>query len=456
MNAAIDEIPEELLAPSELLPPDPGNHGVFYDRYSGSFWIPDGEGSWTKVNETGASRYLRIEHRIPRLRDEARISPLERTLLDIQRRFHVGYAGALAGYSAGLIKQNGENILVTAPPTFIEPIEGEFLVIEKFLDGLLGDQRIYFDCWLRIAVEALRKKEFRPGQALVLAGPKDCGKSVAQNQIITPSLGGRMAKPYLFMSGATSFNSNLFEAEHLMVEDDIASCDIRSRRSFGNYIKQFAANEQVQHHAKNKQAMTLKPFWRMSISCNEEPENLMILPPIDDSLADKMIILRAYRSPMPMPTETPEERNAFQARIRSELPAYLDYILKREIPQKLRAPRYGVVSFQNPEILRAMNDIAPEFQLLELIDELFKERKVPWEGKAVNLESDLESCAETATQARKLLYASNTCGIYLGRLADKRPDRVIARGASGSHSYTILFPPNAHLPPKEPMTYLRN
>jgi hypothetical protein len=78
--------------------------------------------------------------------------------------------------------------------------------------------------------------------------------------MISPLLGGRMAKPYQFMSGATPFNGNLFEAEHLMVEDDIASSDIRSRRSFGNYIKQFSANEEVQHHAKGKQAMTLKPF----------------------------------------------------------------------------------------------------------------------------------------------------------------------------------------------------
>ena len=53
--------------------------------------------------------------------------------------------------------------------------------------------------------------------------------------------------------------------------------------------------------------MTLKPFWRMSISCNEEPENLMILTPMDDSLADKMIILKAYRNPMPMPQSTRAE-----------------------------------------------------------------------------------------------------------------------------------------------------
>jgi Family of unknown function (DUF5906) len=402
---------------------------------------------WTKVNETGASRYLKIEHGIPRQKDETGASPMERTLLTIQRRLHVGYAGKLAGYSAGLIEQNGERILVTGSPHLIEPEAGEFPAIAQFLDGLFQDQRIYVDCWLKIAVEALRKGQIRPGQALVLAGPKDCGKSVFQNQIITPLLGGRMAKPYQFMSGATSFNSNLFEAEHLMVEDDIASHDIRSRRSFGNYIKQFAANEEVQHHAKNKQAMTLKPYWRMSISCNEEPENLMILPPMDDSLTDKMIILKAYRKPMPMPTETPEQRSAFQAKVRRELPAYLHHLLNLEIPEELRAPRYGVVAYQNPEILKAMNEIAPQFQLLELIDVPFSERKEPWTGKASKLESILLLDLEVSAQARKLLYHTNTCGMYLSWLAEKRPDRVSADSTiNGYKQYTIRFPHNTHLP----------
>jgi hypothetical protein len=73
-------------------------------------------------------------------------------------------------------------------------------------------------------------------------------------------------------------------------------------------LKQFTANEGVQHHAKNRQAMTLKPFWRVSISCNGEPESLMILPPIDESLSDKVIIFQAKKKPMPMPTQTDEIR----------------------------------------------------------------------------------------------------------------------------------------------------
>jgi hypothetical protein len=177
MNAAAEELVGQLVAPAELLPPGPEEYGVYYERHSGSYWIPDGGGLWTRVNETGASRYLKIEHGISRKRDDnTGASPMERTLLAIQRQLHVGYAGKLAGYSAGLFEQNGDRILVTASPHLISPAPGEFPTIAQFLDGLFEDQCIYAECWLRIAVEALRKAQIRPGQALVLAGPKDCKK----------------------------------------------------------------------------------------------------------------------------------------------------------------------------------------------------------------------------------------------------------------------------------------
>jgi hypothetical protein len=74
----------------------------------------------------------------------------------------------------------------------------------------------------------------------------------------------------------------------------------------------------------------------------------MILPPIDESLSDKVIILQAKNKPMPMPTKTNEERSAFQATLRAELPAYLGYLLKMEIPKQIQGSRYGVETYQNP------------------------------------------------------------------------------------------------------------
>jgi hypothetical protein len=125
--------------------------------------------------------------------------------------------------------------------------------VGTYLDSLLFDsrydQRQYVYAWVKIAYEALRKGLWRGGPAMALAGPRGCGKSLLQN-LFTEILGGRSAKPYRYMSGGTQFNADLFGPEHLMIEDEHSSTDIRSRRAFGSNIKQFTSNHTQSCHGK--------------------------------------------------------------------------------------------------------------------------------------------------------------------------------------------------------------
>jgi hypothetical protein len=266
-----------------------------------------------------------------------------------------------------------------------------------------------------------------------MAGPHDCGKSLLQN-IITLLLGGRMAKPYQFMMGGTPFNYDLFAAEHLMIEDEAASTDIRARRHFGANLKNVTVSEVQRCHAKNRNPVSLTPFWRLTISVNNEPENLMVLPPIEDSIEDKLILLKAHKKPMPARTGTIPERNAFWGSLVAELPAFVDFLLKWEIPIELRSERFGITHFHHPELLRAIDDLAPENRLLTLIDtELFKEGNARhWEGSAMELEKLLtDRDASTSYTARQLFSFNTACGVYLGRLAKKAPTRVSERRGHG-------------------------
>jgi hypothetical protein len=439
LEAALDAIDEEANRTVEA------DYRLYFDRNTGTYYVPDAQGRWFKGSEKVAQRHLKIKHNVSTFRERGvPHTDMEDVLWRINQICQVGYGGKLAGYRPGVYEQHGETILVTDGPKLIEPKEGDFAVISEFLTALLGEeQRRYFDCWLKVAVEALRNQRFRPGQAFVVAGPKDCGKSVLQNLIITQALGGRAAKPYQFMSGATPFNSNLFEAEHLMVEDEVASSDIRSRRNFGAHLKQFTANEAVQHHAKGRPAMTLNPFWRVSVSLNDEPENLAIIPPIDDSLSDKIILCKVFRRELPMPTRTDEERTAFRARVGQDMHGYLHYLLNMKIPPDLIHPRYGVKSYLNEELLGSLNEIAPEFRLLDLIDYCFAEafRKGPIKRTSTEWENDLRNpdfCLRD--QINKLLYASNTCGTYLTRLEEKVPHRVSSIKSNGTKKYMIQPP----------------
>jgi hypothetical protein len=318
-------------------------------------------------------------------------------------------------------------------------------MLNRFLEILLVDgaydQRPCVYAWLKLAYEALRAGQRRPGPVMGIAGPRNSGKSLLQN-LITEILGGRVAKPYRYMSGHTDFNGELFGAEHLMVEDEAPSTDLRSRRALGAHIKAFTVNETQSCHVKNRQALTLSPFWRLSISVNDEPENLMILPPISDSehdsLGDKIILLRANLATMPMPTETLEQYKAFWQTLMSELPGFLHFLLNWELPTEIRHPRYGMKTWHHPELLLALDALAPETRLLSLIDEvLFTDHKYEsacliarskakesWQGSAEELERLLREHPSFGFEAQKLFNWPTACGTYLGRLAKKYPSRV--------------------------------
>lgn len=64
-----------------------------------------------------------------------------------------------------------------------------------------------------------------------------------------------------------------------------------------------------------------------------------------------------------------------------------------------------------------MNDIAPGFRLLELIDQHFEERKKPWVGKASELETELTGelsnvSAQAYTEVRNTPYCPTIVPSY--------------------------------------------
>jgi hypothetical protein len=414
---------------------------VFYDSARKCYWIQNARNNWMEINETALKRYLcEAGYWSQRFHGEA-LSEVDAKIIEVQRHHDVNLAGPLAGYRSGLIEMCGNRILVTTAPKLILPQPGDCPLMETLLDNLFHlpeiDQRPYVKGWIKCAVESLSSGQFRPGQALVMAGERGSGKSLLQN-IYTEILGGRSAKPHRYMTGATEFNGELFGAEHLCIEDDVASTQLQMRRTFGSRIKEFTVNRDQSWHAKNRQAMTLRPFWRLSISLNDEPENLLILPPLDESLVDKMMLLKAQKRPLPMPTDTLEQREAFWKALIAELPAFIWQLMRWEIPLELRCPRFGIKHYHHPELLAGIETLAPESRLLSLIDAVLfppedeevgrlrvrRDKPAVIIRSAIEIERALLGSHTFAREATQLLSWSGATGTYLGRLASKRPDRL--------------------------------
>ena len=431
---------------------EPEDIEAYYDPTRKCYWMANDRGEMIEVNETSLERHLRKAGFACKAEGEA-VSAIEEKLIQTQTGKDVLYAGPLAGHPVGPQDMCGQRILVTRAPRLIKPAEGECPTIEGLITALLDDpthdQISYLMGWLKIGYEALVAGQLRHGQALAIAGPRDCGKSLLQN-IITEILGGRSAKPYRYMCGATDFNGDLFGAEHLMIEDEIAFTDIRARRAFGARIKDFTVNTVQSCHGKNRPALSLKPLWRMSITLNDEAENLLILPPIDESLEDKIILLKAYKRPLPMETATLEGRQRFMAKLLAEIPAFLNLLVNYRIPERLRSERFGVTHFQHPELLASLSEMSPEMRLLAVIDAHLGSGDGPagrWMGTATELERMLYE-SKGAHEARRLLDWSNATGTYLGRLAKKLPHRVRQERTSSSRIWYISPPHWAGIEPE--------
>lgn len=431
---------------------------VYFYPDAGCYFIRDDRGAFIQVAESSLKRHLQIFGMSKFDEPDGKPGEISRFIAKAQTTKNVFYASPLAGHTAGVrTTRDGSRYLVTNSPHFITTEDGEWPVFEAMLRNLLVPDEVHDKMnvgevqlhtlynWAKTAAQAVRAGKRRESQVLVIAGPAGCGKSLLQ-QIITLMLGCRSADPYGYLLGDTQFNSHMFKAEHLMIEDRASSFDPRVRRHFGRELNALLMNVAQNCHPKNREALTLFPHWWVTMTLNDEAENMMVLPPFDESLKPKMTILRAFKRGMPMPTQTDEQKTLFWERLNLELPRFLHFLLNVwTIPTDMRCSRFGATHYHHPELLEMMDAQSPERRMLELIDAHYfpagglDDDRVDIKAEEISaVLTDKDS--KYAFEARKLLHWANACGTYLGRLEDMYPDRIKRRILNGSTLWTLFAP----------------
>jgi hypothetical protein len=402
---------------------------------------------WQPHNATDIE-YILMERGYPK--KQGQLPSAREIRIRIKREKAVDYVFEMAGHEAGCYNQNGMRILVpNGPDKWIEPIPGDFSTISHHLSGLLGPEQL--DCfkgWLKLAVEAFRAGKTDPGQALVLAGPPNVGKSFVGWAIISPLLGDRKASPYRSFSGSSDFNDQLKDREHWFMDDQVGSTDWRWRQNFGARLKEATSAEWFEFHPKGGKPISLQTFKRVTISCNSEWQSLVILPLLDDvSLQAKLLIFNCTQVPgLPDVSQRPE----YLARITAELPAFLDHLLKWQIPASISEQRYGIVGYINPEIRQKLHEVSPGVELRDLLDLYateFFESATSWSGRASDLTKKLVDVATfnpaLRDQLRDLrINTPQSIGRRLAALCKEEPDRFQSRTLKGSSFFTIQALPD--------------
>lgn len=398
--------------------------------------------TWIPQSEAQTKRRLKAAGLPGRAAQGQLLSSADEMLVEIQDLNAVHYAGPLAGYRCGIHEMCGKRILITEEAAFIEPQSGDWSVLKKTFEAILLDEEFnqlnFFYGWLKVALSSFLGDGVMPGQVLVMAGEVGCGKSLVQN-LITQILGGRAARPYQFMVGQTSFNSELFGAEHLVVEDEAPSSDNRSKRTMTSLIKQLTVNEEQRFHAKNQDALILRPKWRTSITVNDDHEALMVLPALEPGIYDKMILLQARKRQLPCPTGTVEARNNFWDMLCAQLPQFIHFILNEfQIPDDLLSERYGITHFHHPNLVKVLGALSKEKQLLKLIDTYILGNQQEIVLRAEEIEVALRN--RIGWQIKEILSTPASCGTLLGLLHKSSPERVLPIRTSKRRKWKIVQP----------------
>ena len=422
---------------------------VFYATETGSYLVDTGTHYRTYGRKSpviaGIKRHLRATgHSENDLKDL-----VTHHLENIELDRACDWTGGLAGHRRGIMLREGRKFLITDEPDMIEPHAGNWPLIENILDQAFpeGDSRSVFLGWLKGGVDAVCKQTHQPAPMLVLAGEANAGKSLLAH-ISKIILGGRAGSPMTAWTGRLPWNDDILRTELLLIDDGVSSTDPRARKAFGSNFKESIYAGDVSINTRRKSSLSLRPVWRVMVCCNETPENLSVIPPLEDGIEDKIILLKVNRIKTPMPAGTVDEKIAFAAALRDEMPAFLHYLVGFSIPANLTDSRSGVTAWKDQSLLDAVMEISPEKRLENLIALALQKGFFgldPGESKwmpAAEVQSILEDRdSPTASQAQTLLRYHATCGRSLTHLAKHgSPFVTDTRTFQGTSQYRLTRP----------------
>jgi len=250
-------------------------------------------------------------------------------------------------------------------------------------------------------------------------------------------------------TGKLPWNDNLLAAELLLIDDSVSSTDPRARKAFGSHFKEAIYAGDVSINTRRKSSIELRPVWRVMVCCNETP-NLSVIPPLEDAIEDKIILLKISHITTPMPACSTEEKAAFRMGLAAELPAFLRYLESVTVPDHLADAnaRSGVTAWKDPELLQAITEISPEKRLENLLSLALTKGFFPIDAgesewmPAAEVQSNLQNReSPTSTQAQNLLSFHAACGTYLTTLRSKGSPFVTAsKLVNGIRNYQLTRP----------------
>lgn len=338
-----------------------------------AYWRLKG-GIWKSVAREDVLLHLAAHGVAPDKRRGQTLSDAARVLHFIQDHQHIDGAAPFVNRRPGIIEIDNSRVLnistcVALPPATGQDIQPEthFPWIWAFIKGLLDVKDTLalasFLAWLQRFYRA--QLEYRPamGQAIFLCGPKNNGKTLLCLHIIKPLIGNRVANPFDYFTGVTTFNGDLFQTPLLAVNDEESPEREAVKQKFLARIKAFVVNPSHTYEPKFCNRISVHWTGRIFVTLNDDPNSVGILPEVNDNTRDKLMFFASR----PFVGKWGENHD-IEARIAAELPYFAAWLLRYVPPPEVLCDgRMGVESYFDPRILELSQQSMHAHNLLELL-----------------------------------------------------------------------------------------
>lgn len=414
---------------------------IYYDNRH--YWRRDDRGGWYFSNKEDISLFMRVKAGLARDPGRATSSEVDQAVFHIQSQNRVLAALPFVHRRPGLHREPDGLYLNTSNVQVCPPAEGALAWRENFpwLAGLLDesyftspDQWPFFMAWLQRFYNTAYEGQMARGHAVFLAGPVGQGKTFVATQVIGRMLGGA-SDVTSYMLGENSWNSSLIERAVWNVDDSGPGKDPRTHTIYSNNIKKHVANEYFDYQKKFTDAARARWTGRIIVTLNDDEESLCMLPDMDGSIMEKILLLRTANRNYDFPVNCEEIAHR-------ELPFFCRWLLDWVAPElTLGNKRFGITHYHEPSLMAAAQERGKTHEFRELVETLlinhFRDDReaTEWVGTATELYAAMADLPMLAAIVRK--FNPTYIGRGLKKLVSREPGLVQFRTLKGRTLWTL-------------------
>jgi hypothetical protein len=425
--------------------------GTYFDKPN--YWFRDAEGVWRDNDTERLRTCLAVQYGLSNGSRKGEPSEMEQALHSVNSMKRVDGAFPCLFLKEEVVHDGDQKYLnisrakVMAPTTSDRAWGDGFPWISKYLEGLFDEkQRAVFLSWFSHFYQNALAGKPKRGQALFVAGEQSAGKTLLSQRIVGAIMGGH-GEATQYLLGETTFNESIFFKPVWAVDDATASTDPRMHRKYSEIIKKTVANPYQEFHCKFKKAVTHRFNGRVIVTLNDDPTSLAMLPQIDGSLLDKIVVLRAAAPGVSF--------DGVEGILNAELPYFVDFLSSYVIPPWLKqnaseTVRFGHDAWQHPDLRATAADSCESSSALEIlklwrVHHFRAEDALDWSGSAVELFIDMAKNDEVDRVLQSTFRNPNTLGKRLNQIISRGVPWIKPYRTSDTRGYTIQRPSPAEL-----------